>query len=74
MRLVYTMTLSLTSIRCLERLFHDGQLLEHMFDMATKPPQKSMFEGLFYDTSQRKEAMERTESVFTLWTDLTMVY
>ena len=36
MKLIYAMTLSLTSLRCLERMFHDSALLGFMCAMATQ--------------------------------------
>ena len=74
MRLLYALTLALTSIRCIERLLHDSVLLEHMFDVASKPLTKGFFESMFTDMNQRKSAITVTERLLTLWTDLTMVY
>ena len=75
MRVLYAMTLALTSIRCIERLFHDEILLANIFEMATKPAEKKgFFESFWVDTSLRKHAIEQAENLLTLWTDLTMVY
>ena len=74
MRLLYALTLTLTSIRCIERLLHDSVLLEQMFDVASKPLTKGFFESMFTDMGQRKSAITVTERLLTLWTDLTMVY
>lgn len=75
MRLIYALTLSLTSIQCLERLFHDEALLGLISEMALKKPQqKGLFERMFADTSLKKSSIAASEAVLTLWTDLTMVY
>ena len=75
MRVLYGLSLTLTSIRCIERLFHDEILLNQIFEMATRPAEKKgFFESLFVDTSLRKKAIEEAEKLLTLWTDLTMVY
>ena len=74
MRLCYALTLSLTSIRCLERLFHDTLLLNFMCEMGIQKNQKGFFERVFADNGSRKPAIAATEALFTLWTDLTMVY
>jgi len=74
MKLIYAMTLSLTSLHCLERLFHDSALLGFMRDMATQKNQKGFLERVFADNGSRQPAIAATESLFILWTDLTMVY
>ena len=74
MKLIYALTLSLTSILCLERLFHDRVLLDLMSKMAVRPAKKGFFAKMFDESSKMEAASASTESVFTLWTDLTMVY
>mgnify|MGYP000350719313 CR=1 FL=1 len=59
MRVIYAFTLTLTSIRCIERLFHDDLLLGFIYEMATRPAEKKgFFESFFVDTSLRKRAIE----------------
>ena len=74
MRMLYAFTLTSTSIRCIERLFNDELLLHSMFEMLTVLPVKGLFARMFGDPSLRKNGAEATNSLLTLWTDLTMVY
>ena len=74
MRLLYACTLSLNSIRCMERLLNDETLLSFMLEMALKPASKGIFESMFVDTTLRKATIAETTYLLVLWTDLTMVY
>lgn len=74
MRLLYALTLTMTSIRCIERLFNDELLLGNMYDLSVKPVEKGLMARMFGDPALLKAAKVATESLITLWTDLTMVY
>ena len=74
MRMLYAFTLTLTSIRCLERLLNDEYLLNWMFQMATTPAEKGFFAKMFGDPNLRKNGIETTNCLVNLWTDLTMMY
>ena len=74
MKLIYTLTLSLTSILCVKRLFHDRVLLDFMSPMTVHPDKKGFFARIFDDSGKMEAASAMTERVFTLWTDLTLVY
>ena len=74
MRLMYAMSITLTSIRCIERIFHDEALMNFIYSMATRTQKNSFFERMFVDTSQRQSSIAIAEQLLTLWTDLTMVY
>ena len=74
MKLIYALSLSLTSINCLERLFHDRVLLDLMSKMTVHPDKKGFFARIFDESGKMEAASAMTEIVFTLWTDLTLVY
>ena len=73
-RLLFCITLSLTSIKCIERLLNDEKLLENLKEMATKPESLGMFAGAFNDKQKRLNAIKECERTFLLWTDFTMMY
>ena len=73
-RLLFCITISLTSIKYIERLLNDDKLLENLKEMATKPEILGMFAGTFNDKEKRLNAIKECERTFLLWTDFTMMY
>lgn len=49
MRLLYTCTLTFTSIRCIERLFNDELLLDNMYELGVRPAEKGLMARMFGD-------------------------
>ena len=74
MQLLYSVTLSLTSIRCIERLFCDEKLYEYILLINTQPEKQSLLGSLFGGNDTKKNAVRESVRLLTLWTDVTMVY
>ena len=74
MQLLYSVTLTLTSIRCIERLFCDKKVLDIMLAVIKEPEKKSMLGGLFGSNDAKRKAVHSCIMLLTLWTDVTMVY
>ena len=74
MQLLYSVTLSLTSIRCVERLFNDTKVLDMILTVVKEPEKKSLLGGLFSSNDIKRKAVTECVRLLTLWTDVTMVY
>ena len=74
MQLLYCVTLRLSSIRCIERLFCDEKVLNAILVVCKEPEKKSMLGGLFNKNDAKKDAVKASVRLLTLWTDVTMVY
>ena len=69
------LTLTITSIECFEVIVRNKKLLEAVRDIAVMEEQAQSYMSYFMGkVDQRKFAINESIKLFTLWTDLTMMY
>ena len=74
MHLLYQITVSISSIRATERLFNDQKLYDFILTLNKNSEKSSFLGGLFKSKDAKKDAIEASIHLLTLWTDVTMVY